>query len=444
MIFRLAITSTLLTILSISNLGWASEDTVYWMKVLAKDKYQRGAIANTGAVIEVIADDYVIAFGNEEELELVRATGLLQVSFVYDTEKMDFPNKDSQFHNYSELLAALQKLKADGPNIVGLEVIGRSVEGRDIINIRISTDLENSDKKPGISFVGTHHAREHISTEFPLMLAQHIVAEYKIGNPEIKKLVETREINIIPMVNPDGVEHDIATGTYKAWRKNRRNNGDGSFGVDLNRNYSYKWGASGTSSNPRSDVYKGVAPFSEPETMAIKTFLENKTNVTIQVSYHSFSELILYPWGWGYSPIENSRDLAVHKTMAEAMSSWNGYKAQQSADLYPAAGDTTDWAYAQLKMISFTIELDPKSAFGTDGFYPGQATIPIVFRKNLKPALYLTEYSDNPYRVIDEKKEGCSPHFSSSTIKSSNTSLAGKCLGPLYMNVKTNGVPSFL
>lgn len=342
-------TAILFGLLLFAVQGYAADPVTYWMKIKAKDKYERGEIANTGAVIEVVKDDYVIAFGTEDELELVKATGRLEQSFVYDVSVMDFPGKDSNFHNYDELMAAFKKLQMDAPDIVALEVVGQSIENRDIVNIRISTDLENSSKKPGISFVGTHHAREHLSTELPIQLAQYLVSEYKRGNPEIKKYVEGREINIIPLVNPDGSEWDISSGQYKAWRKNRRVNGNGTFGVDLNRNYSYKWGVSGTSSSPSSDVYKGTAPFSEPETLAIKNFLTKKTNVTIQVSFHTFSELILYPWGWGYDPLENARDLAVHKTMAETMAKWNGYTAEQSSDLYPAAGDTTDWAYAELK-----------------------------------------------------------------------------------------------
>ncbi|MGE3972961.1 MAG: M14 family metallopeptidase [Bdellovibrionales bacterium] len=403
----------LLAALSLSALqAFATEDKTYWMKIKATNKYERSAIANTGAVIEVVKDDYVIAFGGDIELELVRATKMLDTSFVYDHQTMDFPDRDSQFHDYNELVTALKKLQTDAPDIVAYEVIGKSIEGRDIINIRISTDLPNSERKPGISIVGTHHAREHLSTEFPLMLAQYLVSEFKNGNPEVQRLVRGREINIVPLVNPDGIEWDIVGGNYKAWRKNRRNNGDGSFGVDLNRNYSYQWGTTGTSSNPRSDVYKGTAPFSEPETMAIKTFLERKTNVTIQVSFHTFSELILYPWGWTYSPLENARDLQVHKTMAETMAQWNGYTPEQSSDLYTASGDTTDWAYAELKMISFTFEMDPKSAFGTDGFYPGQAKIPVVFNKNLKPCLYMIELADNPYRVIDGGRANYGLHSS--------------------------------
>jgi carboxypeptidase T len=83
------------------------------------------------------------------------------------------------------------------------------------------------------------------------------------------------------------------------------------------------------------------------------------------------------------------------------MATWNGYTPEQSSALYIASGDTTDWSYGEHKIISFTFELDPKDAWGTSGFYPGAAAIPQVQQKNLEPVLYLIEYSDNPYRVID-------------------------------------------
>lgn len=392
-------------ILGLASRSFASDDTTYWMKVRAKNKFERSTIANTGAVIEVVADDYVIAFGSESEKTAVEKLGRLEQSFIY---ALDFPARDSNFHNYSELLAALSDLAQNSPDIVAYEVVGKSLEGRDIVNLRISTDLANSSKKPGISFVGTHHAREHISTEVPLMLAQYLVTEYKNNNPEIVKYLETREINIIPLVNPDGAEWDISTGNYKAWRKNRRKNSNGTYGVDLNRNYSYMWGTGGSSKDPRSEVYMGPQAFSEPETQAIRDFIDAKTNLTTVLSFHTFSELILYPWGHKYESIENARDLKVHEVMANTMAQWNKYTPQQSSELYIASGDTTDWAYGTHKMVSFTFELDPKSAFGTDGFYPGQAKIPVVFQKNLKPCLYLIEYADNPYRVIDGNQFGTS------------------------------------
>jgi carboxypeptidase T len=388
--------------------GAASDETTYWMKVKATDKYERSRIANTGAVIEITKPDYVIAFGSPKEMRAVKRTGLLQESFIYDFSLMDFPNTDSKFNNYGELLTELKAIADAAPEIVSYEVVGKSVEGRDLVALRISTDLQNSGKKPGIIFLGTHHAREHISTEMPLMLAQYLVSEYKANNPDIVKYIENREITILPLVNPDGSEWDVSTGRYKAWRKNRKKNSSGNYGVDLNRNYGYMWGTGGSSKDQSSDVYMGVKPFSEPETTAVKDYIDAHTNITTLLTFHTFSELILYPWGHKYDSIETARDLKVHQTMAETMAKWNGYTPQQASDLYIASGDTTDWAYGSHKIISFTFELDPKNAFGTDGFYPGQAKIPVVFNKNLKPALYLIEFADNPYRVIDGNRFGTS------------------------------------
>ena len=90
--------------------------------------------------------------------------------------------------------------------------------------------------------------------------------------------------------------------------------------------------------------------------------------------------------------------------MAETMAKWNGYVPQQSSDLYIASGDTTDWSYGELGIISFTFELDPKSMW-KGGFYPGQSKIPVVFKKNIKPAMYLIDHADNPYRVIQPTHE---------------------------------------
>jgi len=399
---------SLLLVIAFGAQAHASEDTTYWMKIRAKNKYERSRIANTGVAIEIVADDYVIAFGNQQDVRTMKKMGSLEQSFAYDFESMDFPSEDTRFHNYNELLTEMKALADSAPDIVSYEVLGKSVEGRDIVVLRLSTDLEKSGNKPGVMFMGTHHAREHLSTEVPLMLAQYLVGEYKNGNAQIVKYLQTREISILPLVNPDGVEWDISTGRYKAWRKNRTRNSDGNYGVDLNRNYSYMWGTGGSSTNTRSEVYMGPKPFSEPETQAIKNYIDAKSNLTTLLSFHTFSELILYPWGHKYESIENARDFAVHQKMAQTMSEWNRYTPEQSSALYIASGDTTDWAYGVHKIISFTIEMDPKNAFGTDGFYPGQAKIPVVFEKNLQPCLYLIEYADNPYRVIDGDQYGTS------------------------------------
>ncbi len=377
----------------------AKAEPRYWMKIRAHNKYERTFLETNGISIEIVDRDYVIGIGPEKILRKVKASGRLLASFEMKTELFDFPRGDEAFHNYNELGSAMEKLAMDNRDIMKFDSIGKTYEGREILRLRISTQLSVANEKPGILFIGGHHAREHLSIEVPLMLAQFLADQYRKGQPEVVRLVETRDIHIIPMLNADGAEYDINTGSYKTWRKSRRKNSNGTYGVDLNRNYGYFWGAGGASKDPSSDVYMGEAPFSEPETQAVKVFLDRQENITMMLSYHTFSQLILYPWGYTYDPVSDERDLKTYKTMAETMAKWNGYTPQAAADLYIAAGDTVDYAYGQHRIFSFTFELDPKSIWD-GGFYPGAKIIPQVFQKNIKPALYMIDLADNPYRAI--------------------------------------------
>lgn len=378
------------------------DSTQYWMKIRAKDKFERSLIANTGIAIETTRADFIVGVGSLEEKKAIEKLGLLEVSFPLSQE-MDFPAKDAAFHNYAEMTEKLRTLTSQHSQISQMSSIGKTREGRDIWAVRISGNLAQADTLPASIFMGGHHAREHLSIELPLYYIEYLLTEYAQGNPRIQNLVNGRDIHIIPMVNPDGAEYDISTtGSYKMWRKNRNLNSDGTYGVDLNRNYGYGWGGGGASTNTSSDTYRGTSAFSEPETQAIKKYVETHENITILLSFHTYSQLILYPWGHVYEGIANSRDKQVHETMAQKMAQWNDYKPQQSSDLYIASGDTTDWSYGEHKIISFTFELDPaNSGWGSGGFYPGAKIIPEVQRKNLEPVLYLIEHSDNPYRVIE-------------------------------------------
>lgn len=385
------------------------DSTQYWMKIRAKDSFERSAVANTGVSIETIRDDYVIGIGNLEEKGALEEMGRLEVSFPLTTS-MDFPEKDAPHHNYAETTAKLRELTERYSQISRLSSIGKTIEGRELWSVRLSGDLANADSLPAIILLGGHHAREHLSVELPLYYLEYLLSEYSKGNPRIQDLVNGRDIHIVPLVNPDGAEYDIS-GNYKLWRKNRSKNSGGTFGVDINRNYGYQWGGGGASANPGSDTYRGPSAFSELETQAIKKYIEEHQNITILLSFHTFTQLILYPWGHTANGIATARDQQVHEAMAKKMAEWNGYKAQQSSALYIASGDTTDWAYGAHKIISFTFELDPAgNGMSWGGFYPGSDIIPEVERKNLEPVLYLISYADNPYRVLDGKSS-FSPSF---------------------------------
>ncbi len=377
-------------------------DDSVWISVLTPDKYERTRLAEAGVAIDSVVDDASYAFVSKERLELLQNLGFKIQKSLPGSLFKDFPARDAAFHNYAEVVTELQNLERNYGRFIRLFSIGKTVQGRDIWALHF-TPMDGPTSAPAIAIMGGHHAREHLSVELPLMLAKHL-AEKNGPDPLITELLRTREVFIIPQVNPDGSEFDIATGTYQMWRKNRMNTANPRCtGIDLNRNYGFKWGTGGSSTDPCSDTHMGPRPFSEPETQAVKAFVESNPNIKVLLSIHTYSELILYPWGHKYDPIENSRDLSTHEAMARAMARWNGYKPQQASDLYIASGDTTDWSYGQLGIISFTFELSPSQQAGGPGgggFYPGVRAIEPTFRANLRPMLYMIDLADDPYRAV--------------------------------------------
>ncbi|MBI5211457.1 MAG: zinc carboxypeptidase [Elusimicrobia bacterium] len=376
-------------------------DARLWVELRAADKKARTAALEAGMAIEEVRGDRIMGVAQPEAVSALAARGLEVVSAVGLLERFaakDFPKEDAAFHNYSETEEALRALAKAAPSLASVFPVGKSLLGRDILALRLNAVSRGSaaSSKPGIVFMGNHHAREHLSNEVPLLLAKHLVENR--SKPDIAALLATRDIYFIPMVNPDGVEYDVSGDRYHMQRKNMRANADKSVGVDLNRNYGWHWCEGGASTNPRSETYCGTAAFSEPESAAMKAFVEARPNIKILMSYHTFSELVLYPWGYTDDPIADGKAHAAYKAMAESMAKMTGYTAQQSSELYIASGDTTDWAWATRGIFSFTIELSPKSQWD-GGFYPGVQAIATSFAANLRPALYLIGLADDPYRA---------------------------------------------
>lgn len=311
----------------------------------------------------------------------------------------EYPVGDEKFHTYKEVTKNLDELVKKFPKISSSFSLGTTRNGRDIQGIRISSVPESeASSLPGIFFVGAHHAREHLSVEIPMMMVKVLLESYS-SNKEIRELIDSRNIYFVPMLNADGAMYDIEGRRYKYWRKNRSFNPRGSFGVDLNRNYPFGWGTGGSSKDEGSDVFMGPKPLSEPETVAVKNFVEQHKNISILLSFHTFSELILYPWGGKNSPV-GGRDQQVFETMAQTMAKWNNYKPMQASGLYIASGDTCDWAYGEHGIFCFTFELSPARSAGQKGFYPGAGIIDRVFKANIKPILYLIKQAGDPYGVI--------------------------------------------
>lgn len=382
-----------------ARLGTGLEDR-YWITVKAADKYERTKLLEAGMSIEEIRPGSVSGTIHKNSLPQLSEKGFVvenrkTLSQYIREDLKDFPAADSAYNNYKETTDILKNLASKNPEIASLFSLGKTIEGREMWTLRVNSSAkgEAQSSKPGAFYVGTHHAREHLATEVPLLFAVWLLDNK--NTPEIKKYIETLDIYITPMLNPDGVEYDIRTGKYQMHRKNARINADKTVGVDLNRNYDSWWCTAGSSSYPGADTYCGTAPFSEPETQAVKRFVEARKNLKTLMSYHSFSSLILYPWGGKDSPVDDVNDQKVFVKMAGEMAAVTGYTPELSSELYVATGDTCDWAYKTGKIFAFTTELEGNS------FYPGAGIIARTVKNNVKAAVYMLSVSDNPYKVAN-------------------------------------------
>ena len=293
----------------------------------------------------------------------------------------------SGYHTVASLEQDLRRLAEEHPEIAELQQIGRSVEGRPLWALRIG-ERRGSTRK--VAFLGCHHAREWISVEVPYLLAEHLLANST--TEPVQGWLQRSEIWVAPMVNPDG--HEFSRTDNRLWRKNRRRNPGGSIGVDPNRNYGYMWGILNISTSshvPSDETYVGPRAFSEPEVRAVRNLMARELFDGV-LSYHSYSQLILYPWGYTYEPIEDDADRDEMRGLAEDMERLirgvhgETYVAQQASQLYPTAGDTTDWAYGVYDVPSLTIELRPASALD-GGFILPASQIEPTWEENRPAAL---------------------------------------------------------
>jgi carboxypeptidase T len=266
----------------------------------------------------------------------------------------------AEYKNFDAISAHLAQLATRAPELTSLETIGRSIQGRPILALRIGGTA--ADATPML-VNGTQHAREWIAAMVSTCVADRLVRGYAT-DPAIRTFVDHTELWVVPVVNPDGYQHSWGADRY--WRKNRR----GTHGVDLNRNYGVAWGGDGSSSRERSEVYRGLSAFSEPESRALRD-LTLREHVAIHVDFHAYGQLLLYPWSYTRTPAGDRAKLAaVGDRMASAIAATHQsrYTLQSGAELYPAAGTMTDWMYGEARALSFTIELRPRGSRGAGGF----------------------------------------------------------------------------
>ena len=186
-----------------------------------------------------------------------------------------------QYTSYKECVDFFESAQKTNPNLFKVERIGQTWENRDIIAVSITKDVESNKEKPALFYTGTIHAREWIGIELSLSFAKYIL-DHIDYDPQLNDILDRTTLYMVPCANPDGFEY--SRNHFSFWRKNRRKNADGSFGVDLNRNFSVGFSPN---KNTSSNVYSGPSAFSEPETAALRDFVTSHKNITIALDYHS-------------------------------------------------------------------------------------------------------------------------------------------------------------
>ncbi|MEU1499665.1 M14 family metallopeptidase [Streptomyces sp. NPDC005732] len=384
----------------------------------------RTAIQRTGVTVDEADEETVVVSGRADQARELRRLGY-EVSPLGsapdrsngpgDLRLLDFPSADSKYHNYAEANAEIDQRIAAYPGIMSKRVIGKSYQGRDIVAVKVSDNVATDENEPEVLLTFHQHAREHLTVEMALYLLRELGAGYG-GDSRVTGMVNNREIWIVPDLNPDGGEYDIATGSYRSWRKNRQPNSGSSYvGTDLNRNWNHRWGCCGGSSgSTSSETYRGASAESAPEVKVVADFVRGRVvggrqQIRAGIDFHTYSELVLWPFGFTTADTTTGMtadDAAAFKAVGRKMAASNGYTPEQSSDLYITDGSIDDYLWGTQKIFDFTFEMYPRSSSG-GGFYPPDEVIERETSRNRDAVLQLLENADCMYRSIGKEAQYC-------------------------------------
>ncbi|HEX8122543.1 MAG TPA: M14 family zinc carboxypeptidase [Solirubrobacteraceae bacterium] len=328
------------------------------------------------------------------------------------TRRSALPSGRTDYRHLADYENEMKELAKANPGLVKLITLkNKTLEGRDVVGIEITKNVNLDDGKPVFLQLGVHHAREWPAGEHPMEWAYELVRGYG-HDDRVTRLVDSTRTIVVPITNPDGfnlsrespfdpgnagaavdlppelqteipvddpaytavILADINAGTFAYKRRNCRledgkapeegqcgSRENRELGTDTNRNYGGFWGGPGASLDPGSDTFRGYGPFSEPETQNVKDLVSHNQVVTL-ITNHTFSNLLLRPPGLrsqGFSP-----DEPVYKELGDSMAANNGYRSGPSWSLYDTSGTTEDWSYYATGGFGFTYEIGP------DEFHP--------------------------------------------------------------------------
>lgn len=305
------------------------------------------------------------------------------------------------FHTYSEILAEVDSLVAIYPDISMLDTIGYSLEGRPVVAMKISDNVAVDEDEPEIQLNGLIHAREVITYEILLYTVKQLLTFHELY--DMQNIIDNNEIWVVFVVNPDGLVYNELTNPDGGgmWRKNRRDNGDGTYGIDLNRNFGYGWGFNnvGSSSLGSSEIYRGTGPFSEPESQVMRDFF-NAHDFCASIHYHAFGDFMNIPFNFFNTPtfIDERQQLASALTMCDV--GFCGLSYGYFSTTGPN-GTAYDWSYGdqsqKRKCFSYLIEVG-------DWFWPTLDAVPRLITRYHSVNMYLlanaAQFRETPSRSV--------------------------------------------
>jgi hypothetical protein len=346
---------------------------------LLVDERELNLLESKGLSFNVLIEDYAanyLKLQNEMKQE-----GINTSKGTFTASNFGFGSMGG-FYTLSEVVSKLDSMHILFPSLASQKFsIGQSIEGRDIWGIKISDNPTQDENEAAVYYDALHHCREPLSMAVTINYMFWLLENYNT-DPRVKYIIDNRELYFVPVVNPDGYVYNEQTNPNGGglWRKNRRNNGSGCYGVDLNRNYSFEFGHNNScaSSDPCSNTYKGPNAFSEPEVQATRDFIDS-IQPSVAFSTHSTAGKYLMPYGFSTSPPQ----FDLYSEWSSDFLADNDYIYGVTFEMlgYTSCGTTRDYLHSQ-GIYGWTPEIDGS------GFWPAQNTIFSLVDENVFPLFY--------------------------------------------------------
>lgn len=364
-------------------------------------------IQNIGFTTEVLIDDvskWYVERNQGTNPQNLKSAAMLQPSDYPVPANFELGSCGG-FSTIDECYAHLDNMVALFPNLITerIPVSDLVTYGdRTMYYVKISDNPNENEDEPQVLYTGMHHAREPIGMQVQLYYMYYLLENYST-NKEIQDLVNSTEMYFIPILNVDGYAYNIQTDPNGGgmWRKNRLPNGDGSYGIDLNRNYGYYWGYDDDGSSPYTwdDTYRGTEAFSEAETQMIRDFCENH-NFKLAINFHSYANKFLYAWGYISDPCPDDN---IYAEYSKKMTADNHYiYGPGSTTIYPTNGGSDDWMYGEQTTKNKIFSWTPEVGNDGDGFWPSSSRIIPLCQENMLLCILAAKYSGTYGELIDQ------------------------------------------